>query len=347
MATKPDEPPESIIWSQALGIRNTVSRERLNLGELESAVNIDIDDVGQAHRRRGFTQVDTSAYHSLYDGDRKLVVKNGHLGELAADYSFTSIVFVGDQELSYTNVGDTIFYASAAVSGKILSDNTQLPWGYTGGDGTWLSPVITPTDTLGAISGKMLHAPPTATDIEAFNGRIYLAAGNVVWATELFLFDYVDRDRNYMQFEFPVTMLASVEDGLYVGTEQSFHFLSGTLAEGMTMRDLSNSGIIRGSVTRAPADKVHPAARQGGVPVTKAIICLATDGVYALFKSGEVYNLTQDKVVFPAAVNSAALFREQDGVNSYVAVADSAGTPAAKARIGDFVDAEIVRFQGG
>ena len=73
---------------------------------------------------------------------------------------------------------------------------------------------------------------------------------------------------------------------------------------------------------------------------------LAKTGLCAGFNGGQSFNLTQNTMVFPDASNAAALFRRQDGVNSYVAVADSGGTPSSNARIGDYVDAEIRRFQG-
>jgi hypothetical protein len=52
-------------------------------------------------------------------------------------------------------------------------------------------------------------------------------------------------------------------------------------------------------------------------------------------------------MAFPAGVSAAALFRQDQGANSYIAAVDSAGGPSANARIGDYVDAEIRRFQGG
>ena len=43
------------------------------------------------------------------------------------------------------------------------------------------------------------------------------------------------------------------------------------------------------------------------------------------------------------AGSAAAFYRRQDGVNQYIAVTNSGGTPSANTRIGDYVDAELIR----
>lgn len=343
MASRPpSEPPESIVLGQFSGIRNTVSEERLQLGELAAAVNVDIDDVGQLRRRRGRASLHSDPHHSLIGpiAGRTLVVRGEMLGWLNGT-AFTELVWAGPEPLSYTNVGSDIYFSSEITSGKIVNGEA-LPWG-ADGESQWISPVMTPSDTLGAISGRRLQAPPRAIEIEHYKGRIYLAAGPVLWATELYLYDLVDKDKNYVLLEDDITMVRAVGDGLYVGTTRELLFLRGTLAKGLEMQSIISSPVIRGSAVVVPYSKVHPQARQGPVPegegpvfMTEAGVCLGLDG-------GQVYNLTQDRVIFPAAERAAALYREDQGANSYVAVADSAGGPRANTRIGDYVDAEIVR----
>lgn len=77
------------------------------------------------------------------------------------------------------------------------------------------------------------------------------------------------------------------------------------------------------------------------------MVFLTDQGVCAVFNGGQLFNLTHTNMAFPKAVRAAGLYREQDGVNQYLATADTAGTPTAQVRIGDYVEAEIVRFQGG
>lgn len=342
MASAPPELPESIIVGSFDGIRNTVSEERLSIKELSAAVNIDLDDVGQARRRRGYRKVASGSWHSLVElGDIRLAVKDGALGFLEPGFQHVALGVVGTNPLSYTRVGETVYFSSETAAGKI-ERRQLLPWGEQGG-GEWLSPVLRPTETLGPIAGRFLTAPPNASEIENYKGRIYLANGPVLWATELYLYDKVDASKNYLLLEDDITMVRAVNDGLYVGTTRQLLFLQGTLSEGLKSRVVMQTPVVRGSSVVVPWSQVHPRARTQPMPegfgpvfMTGAGICCGLDG-------GEVYNLTQDRVAFPQAVSAAALYREDQGANTYVAVTDSAGGPAANARIGDYVDAEIVR----
>ena len=343
----PDELPESIVLQRFAGVRNIVGAERLALEDLETALNVDIDDAGQVRRRRGYALGASGSYHSVRTlGSQVIGVKDGALGWIGTDYTFTSLTTVGTPPLSYAQVGYTTYFSSAAASGKIV-DDTVSAWGALASEGTWLSPVVTPTDTLGAIGGRLLGAPPLATEIEYYKGRIYLAAEKYLWATELYLYDYVDKTRGVIQFEEDITLVRAVEDGVYVGTTKALYFLRGTFAEGLKRETIVESPVIRGSSVVVPTSKVHPGARQGPMPEGEGAVFLTGDGVMAAFDRGEVYSLTQNRVVFPQATSAAALYRDQDGVNQFVAVADSGGSPTSNARIGDYVSAEIVRFQGG
>lgn len=342
----PDAPPESIIISNFGGIKNTVSAERLKPGELERAINIDIDDDGQIRRRRGQTLKLAGDCHSLYRGviPRTLVVKDGSLGLLNTNYAFTPIVAVGAQHLAYAEVGETVFYSSPIASGKILSDNSAAPWGTQGAD-TWLSPVVNPTPTLGAIRGKLLGAPRNATALTAWNGRIYMADGNTLWATELYLFDYVDKTKSYIQFESDITVLAAVDDGLYVGTEDALHFLTGSFSQGLVRKTVSQSPVVRGSDVAVDAAQMTAGQNPPGA-TGLGIMLLAQNGVLACYAGGIVTNTTLGRTVFPGADDAAALHRDDAGVSSYLTVTRSGGGPTTNARIGDFVDAEVRRATG-
>lgn len=334
------------------GLKNTVNPERLTARELERALNIDLDDVGQAHRRRGFTKVDSADYHSIYSGDTHdpgtiYGVRAGVLGVINPNFTFTALqAGVGPSRVDYTQVGDITYFSSATTSGQISKANVVTPWGAVDDAGIWVSPVLNPTTTLGAISGKQLGAPPLATSIAACNGRIYLAHGRTLWATELYLYNYVDKTRTFIQFEDDIAFVKAVSDGLYVGTAGAVYFLQGPLAQ-MKMTTEIKSPAWPGSAVMAPAEIVHPRARDGQpYPMGPSVLFMTDDGMCAGFNSGEAYNLTRAQFLFPKASSAAALFRDQNGATTYVAVADSGGTPKANAQIGDFLDAEIVRFQG-
>gem|GEM_PF-3599577 len=347
--TDPQAPTDSVTFANWEGLRNTVTRERLKPTELERAVNIDIDDAGQIHRRRGYTKVASGAFHSAYSDrtGRMYVAKDGTLGLLNPDYSFEALLpGVGPEYLDYVQVGGDVFFSSMTASGVIGIDNIVSQWGAEVAPNQWLSPVVRPTETLPPTRGKFISAPPMATALTYWNGRIYLANGNTVWATELYLYHFVDKTKNFLQFEAPVTMLATVTDGLYVGTSESVWFLSGPFNE-MKRIPIMSYGVMPRSSIEVPAELIKPQISQDPQsPIRNAVLFLTKTGLCAGFDGGIIYNLTQAEVLFPDAISAAPMFRRQDGVNSYVAVTNSGGTPSANTRMGDYIDVEIRRFQG-
>ena len=363
---QPDQDP-TIHLTAFSGMKNTVSRETLTPDELEAAINIDIDDKGKLHRRRGQTWVSSGTFHSLFNADdwTLIGVRNGTLGVINPDYSFQPIAYmIGDQIISggrggpdptappfedtnpivYRQVGSTIYFTSATNSGKIDTRSwTATSWGPD--QDIWLSPVVNPTPTLTQVRGKRLGKPPLATSIAYYNGRLYLGSGRTVWATELFLYDYVDKTRTFWQFEGDITMIGDVADGVYVGTTEGVWFLSGpTFAETKRVRVL-DSAVIPGSMVFIPAELANPPqiGTQADTPLEVSLGFMTINGFCVAEDGGKTYNLTESKFRFPTAQRAAALYRVQDGVNQYIVVSDSEGTPVNNARIGDFVDGEIVK----
>lgn len=341
--SRPQEPSESLVVGVFDGIRNTVAPERLGVRDLEVARNVDVDDAGQVRRRRGFEQVLAGDFHSLHttpDG-RSFCVRDNQLTFIRPDLSTQTLAFVGASPLAYLSIGETVYFTSAAVSGKIAPDLTILPWGQEGGDGLWLSPVARPTETLGAVAGQLLRAPPLAEWMTLHNGRIYLAEGAVLWATEMHLFDYVDATRTFFQYEAPITGLQACGEGFYVGTTEAVYFCSGPLRE-LRRQLVVNAPCVPGSMINVASDHVR-AAGDPALQYRDAILFTTPDGVIAGFEGGFCRNLTKDRVMLPPAQRSAAFARMQDGMHHYVAVMQGPPGTVSAAAVGDHIDVEIIR----
>lgn len=339
-----DNPNAPINIQQFEGVKNNVTSERLGPQWFETAQNIDIDDAKQIHLRRGRTQVDAGSWHSIFTTSAGFVygVRNGSLGLMQPDYTHVAIVDVGNDPLTYVELGDTLYWSSVSAHGKIaMTDNTNAEWGILDGDGQWLSPVLQPTDTLGEIAGKLLRNPPKAEYMVYYNGRIYMARDRVIWATELYQYDYVDATKTYMMFEEDITGLGVVGDGIFVGSTKQTYFLSGTL--GQMRRIVANSApVIKGSMIPGSLDDFpnHP------MRANMVILFATTQGLCVGFDSGIYKNLTSDRFWFPDAVSAVAMNRQQDGISQFIGAFNSGGTPASTMRIGDYVDAEIRRQVG-
>ena len=339
----PEDP--AIVLDGFDGLRNVVDLADLGPRDLAQAINIDLDDHGKARRRRGVTQVASGDFSSLYnlDDGRVVGVKNGSLGLIHPDYSFQAIQANVVSPVCYTQVNDDLYYSAPSGSGVVdVVSLTQRPWGTS--QDILLSPVVNPTATLPAIGIKIIGKPPIATSLANYNGRIYLAQGRTLWYTELYLYNFVNKTQTFYQFEGDITMIGTVGDGIYVGTDEGCYFLQGP-SNPLKRTRVLDSPVIPGSMVYIPAELANPpqVGPAADTPIQVSIMFMTTRGVCIAKDGGEAYNLTESKIFFPVAQRSAAMYRRQDGVNQYITVNDSEGQPVNGARIGDYIDAEIVR----
>jgi hypothetical protein len=334
------------------GLKNTLTYERMAQDDLWRATNIDLDDDNQIHRRRGYTRVAVGSFHSLWTSEESFVygVYNDVLSLIQPDYSMVPILAgVGDAYsngglgLDYAQVGRDVYFTGQSAAG-IISTATQTvsPWGPS--EDIWLSPVVNPTANLPEIRGKLLGAPPRASYITAYNGRMYIGQGRTVWCTELYAYGLVDKTRNFFQFEGEITMLGTVADGVFVGTTEGVWFLAGP-AFPLKRTRVMDSPVLPRSMVYVPAELANPpqVGTQVVTPLEVSLIFQTSKGVCVGMDGGKTNNLTEHKFFFPQALRGAAMFRRQDGMNQYIAVNDSEGQPTNGARIGDYVEATIIR----
>lgn len=369
---QPAPPPaqgDSAVFRKFSGLVNTATPERMQPDELEIAINVDIDDRGQLHRRQGFRKVATGKFSSLFNSNERSIygVVDGNLCLINPNWT-TRLLQAGLQDdvpLAFVQIGDTIYWSCPIQSGKINQTLQQnSPWignivGPPPGPGVpalpagsfWLSPVVDPTSTLPPIRGKILSPPPFASCLAYFNGRAYLADRKTLWFTELYLYDYVDRTRDFFQFEADITMVGAVTDGIYVGTTEGVWFLApaprieGHPPGAMKRTRVMDSGVIPGTMCYLPAELANPpqVGLDQDTPVKVSIMFMSQNGYCGGQDGGTCYNYTETKFVFPAGVSGSGMFRRQYGTNQYIAAINSGGTPTVSARVGDHLDATIRR----
>ncbi len=354
-AETPQGVPESIVFQSFTGLKNTVDRGKLGPRDLAVAVNVDLDDEGQPHRRRGYTQMATGNFHSLFEASDGTVygVKNGDLGIIEQDYAFTILQANtagehndGDPNISYWQIGNSIYFTAPYCSG-IITHSTGLvsPWGPA--QSFWYSPVVDPSSTLPAIAGKLYGEPPRASALAYYNGRLYLGAGKMLWATVFNLYTLVDKTRGFIQFEDDITMVAVVSDGLYVGTTEGIWFLGGASFEKLQRRRVMDSPVVPGSLVYIPSELANPPgvgpSYRPNPEMEVSVAFMTTRGFCVGGDGGRCSNLTEADFFFPVARRAPAFFRRQDGMNHYVCCMQTDGPPVNGARSGDFVDPTIQR----
>ena len=365
-------PKDSVEFRKFVGLKNTVERERLGPDELELAINVDLDDVGELHRRQGSQLVAPGNWSSLFNSDLGKVygVRNGVLGRVLPNFNFLEMQAGFDplDPVAYVQVGPNLYWSCRTQAGIIdVQNDTCGPWlgpslpppyfpdpldpnalpppALPDGE-WWWSPVVNPQSTLPPVKGKILGPPPFATQLAYYNGRIWLAQGKTAWFTELYLYNYVNKTRNFLQFEHEITMLGSVTDGVYVGTTEGVWFHKhGTRIEGhppgaFTRTRVMDSGVIPGSMVYIPGELGNPpqVGLDSDTPTKVSIMFMTTTGYCIGSDGGQCTNQSEAKFVFPDAVSASAMYRNQLGMHQYVTKLNSGGTPSSSVRIGDYVD---------
>lgn len=349
---QPPAPPDAgVTFATFSGLKNTVPPELLTGRELARAQNVDLDDLGGLHRRRGRRRVAIGNWHSIFSipiMGLMFGVKDGTLVKVNPDFSTVPLkTGMGSAQVDFEQIGPTLYFNSLKAAGQIeLMSLTVTPWaGPAGGADFWFSPVVRPEATLGQVGGRLFGPPPLGSYLASQNGRMFIGAGRTLWATELFLYNYVDKNKGYKLFESNITGLQSVEDGLYVGTEDDVYFLTGNWSE-QTRKPQEVGAVIPGSMIAVPGEVIDPEGRRfPDIPrqTSTSMVCMTSSGVVAGLPNGVTYNLTRSQFIFPAATRAAAMVRQEDGMNTLVLPTHSGGDPVDNARFGDHLSAVLIR----
>lgn len=95
--------------------------------------------------------------------------------------------------------------------------------------------------------------PPAGERLCAYNGRIYIARGNVLHATCPLRFDLSMPGEDDIPFEHPIRVVAEVTDGLYVATAKLTYFVTGLDTEALSVREVLPYGAPAGEAVELPA----------------------------------------------------------------------------------------------
>lgn len=147
MALREDD--DVVRLSQFKGLRNTVTSESFEAGDLEVATNVDITDALRIRRRKGYSAALSSGnYHSLWaSGKLGLVVSGTVLYRILPDYTLVAVRtgLTAGLRMSYAIMGDRVFYSNTVQTG-IFQAGQSRSWGIA-------PPVSAPT--CSAVGGSL------------------------------------------------------------------------------------------------------------------------------------------------------------------------------------------------
>ncbi|MEX2600441.1 MAG: hypothetical protein WD355_02255, partial [Balneolaceae bacterium] len=163
------------------------------------------------------------------------------------------------------------------------------------------------------------RAPYAFSEIEHSSSRLLFGVGNMLVYTEPFNYELIDTRSNFIPFTSNVVMIASVDSGVFVGTTEDLWFLSGSDIKEASATLVDSHGIVPHTKAYARGNVISRGEIKENLPfwVSKNNnICLG-------LPDGSVDNITEKKAIIPEGLTGAALFRQKNGQNHYIAVVNS------------------------
>ena len=196
-------------------------------------------------------------------------------------------------------------------------DATYLAMGLAAGDTS--ASIYTERTGTAPLTTQFLSPAPAGSCIAHFNGHALVAKGARLYPSEPYAPELFDLRRGY-RFSSPVTLVAPVDDGVYLGTESEVIFLAGNEVTELVYRPILDYGAIHGTLAYGQADDVTKGT-QGRVA-----IFMTTQGICAGYNGGKLENLTQERFSYPVTKRGAGVVRNYGGSVQYLAVLEGTTT---------------------
>lgn len=187
------------------------------MGELEAAVNCDIDETGQISRRAGQLPLDASAYLSVFcDGgdcfaqqDRTI---DAAIMQVGTDFSLTGVRsgLVKGERMGFCQVGDRTYYSSTSQNG-VITGGISAPWPSAANQ-------VLETE-------RVFYNAPLGPHLAYFDGHFLIAVDNVIWISEKWEPGKFRMGSNFWQMGTRVRMIKPVLGGIWLSDEEGIGFV--------------------------------------------------------------------------------------------------------------------------
>jgi len=228
---------------ELLGLNNVLPPERIPPGEkafLTVAQNLDIDDAHKGTIRGGYADPTYrgSNIHSMFSYlDVGLFVEGVNLKRLKPDYSSEIIrPNAGNARMNYVGVQDRIYYTNDSII-EYYDVKTHQAVQFA---------EVTQTYKSKMVPGHL---------IEWFQGRLYVARGGDLLASDPMAPHQTDTRSGFKQLGGYLTMIRAVQDGLYVSNGDKTFWLAGEFTE-MTRTNADEHPAIMGTDARVDGELV-------------------------------------------------------------------------------------------
>lgn len=130
---EPQRDQDVVAYTTFNGLRNDVTAERFDAGDLAVANNIDIDKSGRIARRDGYTSIRAGSTHSLWSnpqGTRCMFMQGNTLYQLNPDYTAVQLATLSNSSrVSCEQVNDLVYFSNGVDTGVVEQGGAVRSWG--------------------------------------------------------------------------------------------------------------------------------------------------------------------------------------------------------------------------
>jgi hypothetical protein len=164
-----------------------------------------------------------------------------------------------------------------------------------------------------ACNTLFLGPPPSGHLLTYFNGRILIAQGSYLWYTDAFAPERVNLRKNFVPVGGEITIVAPVESGVFVATQDRSIFLAGASPEKFVFTEVAPYGAPLGNVVYADGSFVTDKGISKAVAawMSKLGLCIGmSDGTFS--------NMTSSRYILSDAKRTATVFRQRGGLTQFI-----------------------------
>ncbi|MBF0316788.1 MAG: hypothetical protein HQL04_01315 [Nitrospirae bacterium] len=167
-----------------------------------------------------------------------------------------------------------------------------------------------------------LKPPPPGQLLCYYRGRLYVASLNTLWYSQPYTYELFDPAQGWLAFDNPITLVAAVEDGIFVATSREVVFLKGTEPERFQLMQVSDCGAVFGT----QAMGVLP-GEQGVNGRTEVVFWESRMGKCAGLSGGRIQFLTADTYNYEAGEIGTGVFWQRSGMQFYLSIMQGSPLP--------------------
>jgi hypothetical protein len=255
----------------------------------------------------------------------------------AGRYQYALTYLRNDGQESGTGLAGTIDltgqagigFSSIPVSGDPTVAEKAVYLTATNGEVMYRAMTIANTDTTASYrnTGYDLRLPlntqfgqpaPVGNLVAWYRGRMLVAQGPALWYSVPYRYELFMLGKAFLPFEADINLLAPVEDGVFVGADQTY-FMSGQSPETFGRRIVAGYGATPGTLAYEQGDYLGDGvAGRVAYWASPRGHCVGTNG-------GSFKNITEARYSYPTAPRGAGIVRQVNGINQYLAILEGTG----------------------